>query len=365
MFSTMQARHYIEPIIFAREQQRLFGKLWIFAGVRTLLDQPNAFLTRTIAGIPLVIQNMSGTLKAFENQCAHRQMPLQFDEYGQRRLACRYHGWTYDENGCAKHIPDEHTLYRFHPKERAALCLREFAVEIIGNLVFVNVDQQPIPIEQQFSETFRAQLASISSHFSTRAIHTRIPARYNWKLNFENVLDGNHVTYVHPRSFQPLLTAAPITPPADDLSVDNTALSSLSFSSCTEMHIRSWPWHAMTDRFGTENTYRNYFIYPNVNFISIGGVIFTIQQFDPLAAHQSELRLTLMSAREKQCINAMPAILWSHLKSEKRVIDEDMVLLEALQQRLHTGGRPAFHGAYETQLRRVANVYLRLMGETE
>ncbi|WP_211473655.1 aromatic ring-hydroxylating oxygenase subunit alpha [Collimonas humicola] len=363
MISEMQARHYIAPEIFEREQQRLFGKLWIFAGVRTLLDQPNAFLTRTIAGIPLVIQNMTGTLKAFDNQCAHRQMPLQFEEYGQRRLACRYHGWTYDGNGCAKSIPDEQVLYRFDAEQRASLCLREFAVEVIGNLVFVNVDENPIPIDQQFTEEFRTQLAGISSHFSSQAIHTRVPASYNWKLNFENVLDWNHVAHVHPRSFQPLLGAAATEPVPHAPDVANTALSSLSFSSSTQMNIRAWPWHAMTDAYGAENTYHNFFIYPNVNFISIGGVIFTIQQFDPFAADRTELRLTLMSAREKQRIAAMPAILWSHLKSEKRVIDEDKVLLEMLQTRLHAGGRAAYHGAYETRLRRVADVYLRLMGE--
>jgi len=365
MQSEIQAQYYIDPAIFEREQKQLFGKLWIFAGLRTLLAEPNAFLTRTIAGIPLVIQNMSGTLKAFENQCAHRQMPLQLDEYGQRRLACRYHGWTYDGNGCAKTIPDEQTLYRFTSEERSALCLREFVIEVIGNLIFVNVDKNPIPIEQQFTEEFRTQLTSISSHFSSQAIHTRIPARYNWKLNFENVLDGNHVAYVHPRTFQPFLQADAGKPEVAEreTAVDGTALSSLSFSTTMPMSIPSWPWHAMVNQYGQADTFHDFFIYPNVNFISVGGRVFLIQQFDPIAADRTEVRLTLTTAREKQRINALPAILWGHMKDEARVLNEDKVLLEALQARLHAGGQPACHGAYETQLRRVADVYLRLMGD--
>lgn len=365
MLSEIQAQHYIDPAIFEREQAHIFGKLWIFAGLRTLLAEPDAFLTRTIAGIPIVIQNMSGVLKAFENQCAHRQMPLQFEEYGQRRLACRYHGWTYDANGNAKNIPDEQTLYRFSQEERSALCLREFAVEVIGNLVFVNVDEQPIPIEQQFTKEFQTQLASISSHFSTQAIHTRIPACYNWKLNFENVLDSNHVAYVHPRTFRPFIKTEPVKPVAVEgaTAVDNTELSSLSFSSTMAMGVQSWPWHAMVDQYGPADTYHNYFIYPNVNFISVGGLIFLIQQFDPIAPDRTEVRFTLMTARETQRIGALPAILWGYLKGEKRVLNEDQVLLEALQARLHNGGQPARHGAYETQLRRVADVYRRLMGE--
>ncbi len=68
-----------------------------------------------------------------------------------------------------------------------------------------------------------------------------------------------------------------------------------------------------------------------------------------------------MTAREKQRIPAIPAILWGHLKGEKRVLDEDIVLLEALQKSLHSGSQRAYHGAYETQLQRVAEVYSRLM----
>jgi phenylpropionate dioxygenase-like ring-hydroxylating dioxygenase large terminal subunit len=365
MLSEIQARHYIDPAVFEREQTHIFGKLWIFAGLRTLLAEPDAFLTRTIGGIPIVIQNLSGVLKAFENQCAHRQMPLQFEEYGQRRLACRYHGWTYDADGRAKTIPDEQTLYRFTSEERSNLCLREFAIEVIGNLVFVNVHETPIPIEQQFTKEFREQLAGISSHFSSQAIHTCVPARYNWKLNFENVLDANHVAYVHPRTFRPLIKNVAAQPAeiAPETSVDDSELSSLSFCSTMAMSVQPWPWHAMVEQYGPEDTYHNYFIYPNVNFISVGGLVFLIQQFDPVAADRTEVRFTLMTAKEKQRIAALPAILWGHLKGEKRVLDEDLVLLEALQARLHAGGRPACHGAYETQLRRVADVYLRLMGD--
>lgn len=365
MFSELTSQHYTDPAIFDQEQVRVFGKLWVFAGVRTLLEESDQFLTRTIAGIPIVIQNMSGTLKAFENQCAHRQMPLQFEEYGQRRLACRYHGWTYDADGCAKTIPDEQRLYQFSPQARASLCLREFALEVIGNLVFINVDPCPMPIEQQFTAEFRAALENISGHFSSQAIHARIPVSYNWKLNFENVLDSNHVPYVHPRTFQPLIKAqvdGDVSLPAAT-SVDDTALSNLSYMSTTPMTLPAWPWHDMVNRFGDTDLYYNYFIYPNVNFISLGGLIFLIQQFDPVSPDRSEVRFTLMTASETQRIGALPTILWGHMKGEKRVLDEDCVLLEALQARLHAGGRRAFHGAYETQLRRVAEVYLRLMDD--
>jgi hypothetical protein len=50
------------------------------------------------------------------------------------------------------------------------------------------------------------------------------------------------------------------------------------------------------------------------------------------------------------------------MKSEKRVIDEDVRVLEGLQRNL-VGEGETIHGAYEYPLRRAAKVYLRLMDE--
>ena len=99
MYPGLSQLDYIDDGVFAQEQSRIFRKLWIFAGLRTLLDKPDSFLTRQIGGIPVVVQNFDGAIKAFRNQCAHRQAPLQMEEYGCRRLICRYHGWSYDNTG--------------------------------------------------------------------------------------------------------------------------------------------------------------------------------------------------------------------------------------------------------------------------
>lgn len=363
-------RDYIDPIVFEREQQRVFQTLWIFAGFRTLLAEPDSFLTRTIGGIPIVIQNFSGTLKAFRNQCAHRQAPLQFEEYGRRRLVCRYHGWSFDETGVAKGIPYEQRLYQYNAEERGSLCLQTFALECIGNLIFVNLAADPLPIEEQFDAEFRTRLEHASGHLAPQAIHAVIPSAYNWKLNFENVLDSNHVPFVHPQTFRPLMERGgpkDETPYDDSASapVDRTVLSDLSFLSITPLKIQSWPWHALVDRFGEEDVYYNFFIYPNVNFISVGGFVFLAQQFDPISPSLTHVRFTLATAAPEKRLGALPAILWGHLKGEKRVLDEDKVILESLQQGLHAEGAPAAHGRYEKQLKRVAFIYRQLMGQQD
>lgn len=368
MYTGIQQRDYIDPLVFEQEKQNIFRKLWIFAGFYTLLSKPDSFLTRTIGGVPVVIQNFDGNLKVFRNQCAHRQAPLQIEEYGQRRLVCRYHGWSFDEEGKAKGIPFEQRLYQYSAKERGQLCLQEFALYCIGNLIFINLDEKPIPIELQFSETFRASLEEASGYLSGQAIHAVIPSAYNWKLNFENVLDSNHVPFVHPKTFKPLMDTgfpkdeAPFNDEASP-SVECTKLSDLSFLSVTPLKIQSWPWHELIECFGSEDVYYNFFIYPNVNFISVGGYVFLVQQFDPVSAGLTNVRFTLATAKSQKRIGALPAILWGHLKGEKRVLDEDKMILEKLQENLHSEGVPAAHGIYEKQLKRVAFIYRKLMGQ--
>ncbi|HEX8784688.1 MAG TPA: aromatic ring-hydroxylating dioxygenase subunit alpha, partial [Telluria sp.] len=53
---------YIDQAWFERERDLLFKPLWQFIGIKTMLDQPNAFITRTLFGIPIVVQNVKGEL---------------------------------------------------------------------------------------------------------------------------------------------------------------------------------------------------------------------------------------------------------------------------------------------------------------
>ena len=48
-----------------------------------------------------------GRLRAMENRCAHRQLPLSLGEVNGCGLTCAYHGWQYDEAGRLAQIPHE------------------------------------------------------------------------------------------------------------------------------------------------------------------------------------------------------------------------------------------------------------------
>lgn len=371
MLSRLQPDHYLSPAIFALERERIFRKLWLFAGFRTSVAEPGAFLTRSMAGLPVLLQNCGGEIRAFENLCPHRQMPLQKEAFGQARMVCPYHGWVFDDEGRVKTIPHEKTLYAYPAGEREKLCLRRHAVAVLGNMVFVNLAENPMPLDAQFTPAFQQALSDISGHFGAQSVHVSIPVRYNWKLNYENVLDANHIAYIHPKTFQPLLRDgenaarenddAEASHAADE--PDEGERSALQAQSCitrSPMRIDPWPWHRQVDRYRGDS-FHTFSIYPNVNFISPGGLSFIAQQFEPVAPGQTELRMTLTLARENSRLVGLPALLRTYLKGEAAVVNEDIAYLEALQAHLHEGAPQARHGRYESRLREVADLYLDLL----
>lgn len=366
MQSIIDARYYRDRSVFDREQDRIFRTLWIFAGLRTLLTEPNSYVTRNIGGTPITIQNFDGEIRAFVNRCVHRQSPLHVDDHGVGRLACPYHGWVYDRRGQVAHIPQEESMYGFNAQSRSVPGLRPVHVQCIGSLIFINLADKPFPIDSQFSQDFLARIAFVSKHLDSDVLFSRFEAGMNWKLAFENVVDSHHVWFVHSRSFAPVLreaqananaTAAPTTA---EYNSDAELLPSLSFERKGPFNVTPWPWHQKVTRFSAENLYYNWFIYPNVNFISIGGVIFLIQQFMPKSPARTDYHLWVATAHQAVRNPATPAILWSQAKAEKSVIDEDLVVLEALQKGLDSGER-AFQGAYETRLRAMAKIYMDLV----
>lgn len=371
MRSILSASDYTSPEALVAEEAKLFRRLWILAGFRSLLDAPDAFVTHRIGGVPIVVQNTAGGLRAYVNRCAHRHAPVQIDDFGRRRLACPYHGWVYDDAGRVKSIPGNEANFGFDAGCIAGLGLERVSLEVVGGLVFVNLDPDPMPLDAQFHPAFLDRMAAVTGVVGDDALFAKFEGRYNWKLNFENVVDWNHVPFVHAGSFASLMptlrpappgSRPPSPPPEPDPAIGDD-LRDLSYEARAPFDFHPWPWHDAVERCADTKEYLNLFIYPNVNYVVMAGAVHLIQQFCPVAPDRTEVRLTMALGRRKQRLPAAPAILWGQLKAEKRVIDEDVVILEALQRGLTEGTAPAFHGAYEYRLRRIAKVYRRMLAE--
>ncbi|MFO1283642.1 MAG: Rieske 2Fe-2S domain-containing protein [Burkholderiales bacterium] len=332
------------------------------------LDAPDAFLTHRIGGVPIVVQNTAAGLRAYVNRCAHRHAPIQVDDFGARRLACPYHGWVYDGDGGVQSTGERGQLrlrpdspFRPAPGTGGPEGRRRARVREPGRRA--DADRGAVP-----SGVPRAGRASERSCRRRRAVREiRGALQLEAQLRERRRLEPCPLRArrelrpsLAPSPSRPLPVRPASPPPQPDAEISGD-LRDLSYESRASFDLPSWPWHDAVERCGGATDYVNYFLYPNVNYIVMSGAIHLVQQYCPVAADRTEYRLTMALGRRRQRLPAAAAILWGQMKSEKRVIDEDAVVLEALQSGLSGDAPPAFHGAYEFRLRRIAKVYRRLL----
>ena len=367
MKSPLSPKHYLSEEIFALEQKNIFRKLWIFAGIKPALAAHNAFMTREIGGVPVLLQNCSGKIRAFENLCPHRLMPVQTEEFGQTPMRCVYHGWTFNPDGTVRTIPTERHLYNYDAETRQSMCMKQFAVHELGNMIFVCLDDNPLPFDDQFTPEFQEKVAEASMFFGPHAIHSSRFLDFNWKLMYENVVDYNHIPFVHPRSLFPAfpgglreveckLTPVPYGP-------ESVELRDLSFTRNIELNVIPYHWMKQAlKHYGKTNRYYNFYIYPNVNFTCVTGFTFPIHQYHPVSAQTTQIRVTVPSVAvnddyvQKHAASLRPLVLY-----EYRVMDEDFDALESIQKSLRLDAPPVEHGHYEAPLVSMAHVYKSLL----
>lgn len=372
---------YTEQAWFDLERDNLFGKLWLFVGLTQQVQAENSFIARELNGIPLLVQRMDGELRAFRNACAHRGMPIQVSGCGNRKLVCPYHAWAYSAEGALRGIPNE-KIYGICKDAQKQISLIKYPLVVVGNFIFVNFDSNPIPIEEQFSEDLLMLLNGVSPYFSSEASYTTFTGNYNWKLNFENVLDWNHAAFVHRETLAPLLSIqrdgnfSAAVPEESLLFKPGSRLADIRFSSEARINGRidlkdisrigrslmpytpRW-FSKLLDQAVDPGAFFACNLFPNVNFGSIHGEHFYLQQFVPLAPDQVEYHSWVFTVRLKPDVPSQPHLLWGIHHAEKRVIDEDIVLLNALQQALKSAGQIGVMGDHEAPLAAVGKWYMQ------
>ena len=363
MKSRMPPQAYISQEWFQHERELLFKPLWQFAGLKMMLAQPNSFITRTIGGIPVVIQNFNGELRAFENLCAHRQNPLQTQAHGVRSLVCSYHGWKYDSDGNVENMPYEHEVFRYEKQERECLGLKRFKLETIGNLVFVNLAADPLPLNTQFNQSLIDQLEEVSNAFDSEVLFTTYKAKLNWKLAYENLRDSHHPRYLHSRSLYQNVRF--------QVAMDETAISEAKHyrKEGTQHHQQalgilagfssggpdepmkakeSYAWHDYVERYGDKDWYYNWLLFPNLHIASgSGGYSFIIEHHQPVSAGCTDVMVYYVTAKKKRPYATSAAVLHAHLMGADTVLREDFEVMENIQAALHEHAPHAALGDFE------------------
>ena len=195
--------YFVDEDHYRLEQQRLFRRNWVLAGVEGLLASKGAVVQADVAGVPIFFtRTANGEVRAFQNVCPHRGVRIVIEDHERAAMiTCPYHAWTFDLEGRLKtraHFfgPGAHATAR---DEELHACEGLFPVRVArwNGALLVNIDGEAPPLEDYIAPLEEeAEGYDLSAMRYAGKVSNTFEA--NWKLTIENFLDSYHVFAVHP-----------------------------------------------------------------------------------------------------------------------------------------------------------------------
>jgi choline monooxygenase len=191
---TPSASFYVDPDRLATEFNEVFARSWQLVGHASQLAQPGDYFTTQLGREPLLLTNDGGTLRAFYNVCRHRAGPVARGYGNAKKLACRYHGWTYDLTGKLVGSSEMEGAAEYDP---ANIRLESIALHRFGPLLFVALDPATLSFDE-FFPGLTARCAPLGLERMSYVATREYPVEANWKIYVDNYLEGYHIPLVHP-----------------------------------------------------------------------------------------------------------------------------------------------------------------------
>ena len=200
---TLPGSDYRSPEVFAVERERIFFRHWYYLGRDEGLGEAGDFRVADVCGESiLLVRGRDGELRAFYNVCRHRGSRLCDASAGRLKgaIKCPYHAWSYGLDGSLIGTPN----VRPDEVDRATLGLKRVAVRVWEGFLFVNLADDPPPLEQAFGAADEPPLAF--TRFAPGELRvgrrTVVDVRANWKVLIENYHECLHCPTVHPELVQ-------------------------------------------------------------------------------------------------------------------------------------------------------------------
>lgn len=302
--TTLPARYYVDPAVFAIERRTIFATAWNLVAYEHQLQQPGDYVTEDLAGWPLFVRrNPDGTLGGFHNVCPHRAGPIVWEGTGcQAGLVCRYHGWAFEQDGTLRSARDFGADVEGNPS------LTPVRVQSWRGMVFVCLSEETVDLLEwlgEFPQHCEAYpIESYRFHWKSQRLMAA-----NWKAYADNFNEGYHLPTVHPQTLA-------------------RAVDSLRYRVRLYGDPR-WNLHEAPPRDQTEWTGVWGYFWPTFSFnIFDGGM--AIERWLPRGHARSELIFEYFFADDAADIEGL-------VKESEEVADEDVLVCEHVQRNLGSG----------------------------
>lgn len=193
------AEAYTSQAWYEREQEKVFTRLPLVAGMSRDLPEPGSKMLFEAAGPSIVIvRTQNGTLKAYLNMCTHRAARLVSECTTAKRMTCGFHGWTFNLEGDL--IAQPGGKRGFAGMDKAQFRLIEVPVQEWHGLIFVIArpgTRADIDVEAYLG-SFAPELAQMGFERANPIRQTRLDVAANWKYAYDTYGEGYHFATLHP-----------------------------------------------------------------------------------------------------------------------------------------------------------------------
>ena len=186
--------HYTSPEFAKLEMEKMWPKVWQMACRAEQIPEPGDVLVYNSPGASLlIVHTETGAIKAYYNSCLHRGMQLCAENTSVNKLACPFHGFTWNLDGSLAHIP---ARWDFPHIEEKTFNLPEAKVGSWGGFIFINRDLNAKPLEEY--------LGHLIPHFVDwprdqvyLAAQIRKTIHANYKICIEGFVESYHLSGIH------------------------------------------------------------------------------------------------------------------------------------------------------------------------
>jgi Rieske 2Fe-2S family protein len=193
---TLPQTYFISDAVFATENERIFARNWLVVGHANDIPATGDYFLATVGRESvLIVRDQGDAIRAFHNVCRHRGARLCEADCGRvSSIQCSYHAWTYALDGRLIGAPHMDDVNGF---EKADHGLHPIRVGLWEGLIFVNLDEDALPLDEWFAPLgHKFAEWNLSELRSARRVEYDV--RANWKLVFQNYSECYHCPGVHP-----------------------------------------------------------------------------------------------------------------------------------------------------------------------
>jgi phenylpropionate dioxygenase-like ring-hydroxylating dioxygenase large terminal subunit len=335
---SIPVERYADPASLEEEIEKIFWRR-CFVAHRCELAAQDQYFSFRLGRRSLTLRESGSEAALLNNVCRHRFNLIDPPGFGTKSFRCAYHGWTYAASGEVSFIP----MRQHFAGEPASL--QRYSTREIDGFIFKTGEGRE---EDRFGEL----LVEIGPPAGNLLYRGELRHRCNWKLLVENVLEGYHLSMVHPTTFAKsgFTTSSPCEAVFRG---DDSILTTYPHERFATQLSGMFP--------GVKPGYRHLFVFPNL-FVSVTNeLVYFISSFLPVSSVETLLHYRLFATTR---LIALGAAALQHVRDEsirftERALNEDKEVLESCQIGIESAHGNYVLGAHESRIEQFHGTYMR------